>query len=71
MDIILEIFVEVLGGLIYEGIVTLVYWIFNKFFKAKLPEKTARKISVILTTLLFLGAIAIVVVFAIKHPLPA
>lgn len=62
----LEFFFEVIFEIIAEGIFAGIYYLFNKFYKDKLSERTAKIISGILTAILVIGALAIVIVILDK-----
>ncbi|WDV44237.1 hypothetical protein PV797_11940 [Clostridiaceae bacterium M8S5] len=62
MEVILEVIIE----LVIEGLFAGIFYIFNKFFKHKVSERTAKIIAGVLTALLIVGAVGILIVIIIK-----
>ena len=62
----MEFLFEILFEIIFEGIIAGLYYIFNKFFKNKVSDKSAKIISITLTTILFIGAFTILIFIAYK-----
>lgn len=58
----MELLIELVVELIIEGFLGLVYYIFNRFFKTKVTEKTSKAISLILAGLLVIVAFSILII---------
>ena len=57
----MEFLFELIFEVFIEGIFAGIYYLFNKFFKHKVSDRSANIISGVLTTILVIGAFIIII----------
>lgn len=62
----MEFFLELIFEIFIEGIFATVHYLFNKFFKHKVSDKTAKIVSGVLSATLIIGAF-IIIIFIINE----